>query len=413
MNTTRFTRLAAGMLALSIVLIACARASPPTAPPQPTSESASPASLSGFVSRPSGHSTVNGFACPEPQPRAQLTSTEINVFLWTEYIPPDIVECFEKVYGVTVNREEFSSNEELIAKLQAGAAGYDIVHPSDYAIDVLARLGLLQKLDKGRLPNLGNIGADYFTLYGDSADYISPYQVGTQAIVYNSETIINPPAAWADLWKPEYADRMVFVDDTRVIIGMTLLTQGYSVNATDAAQLEQAQAKLAELAPNVKLWDSDSPKTALIAGDADLGVVWNGEAYLAARELPSLKYIIPTEGAILFEDGFAIPAEAPHLDAAYAWMNYLLQPDVAWLLIKDYPYTVPNIAALEFAKDNPLRTVTDDGEAVTVADLYTAYAQSNITNTPVAELLKGHNVEDVGAALTLYDRIWTEVKGGN
>ena len=341
----------------------------------------------------------SGFTCPEPQPRQTLTSTTLNLFVWTEYIPADILECFGLVYGVTVNREEFSSNEELYAKLEAGAAGYDIVHPSDYIINVMIRAGLLQPLDQGRLPNLANIDPEYLKLYGDRADYVAPYQVGSQAIIYDAERVPAPPQAWADLWKPEFARRMVFVDDSRVIIGMALLSLGYSVNTTDAGQLAEAEARLRELVPNVKLFDSDSPKTALIAGDADLGIVWNGEAFLAQREKPSLQYVFPREGAITFEDGFAIPQTAPHIDAAYAWINYALQADVAWLLLQDYPYTVPNRAALEFARANH-------------PDLYQAYADSAITNTPAATLLAGARVEDVGAALTLYDRIWTEVKGG-
>ena len=102
---------------------------------------------------------------------------------------------------------------------------------------------------------------------------------------------------------------------------------------------------------------------------------------------------------ITFEDGFAIPAKAPHPDAAYAWINYLLQGDVAWLLLQDYPYTVPNRAALDFAKTNH-------------PDVYEAYSGSNISNTPAEVLLKGHRVDDVGGALPLYDEIWVEVKGG-
>ncbi len=343
--------------------------------------------------------TASGFVCPQPNPRVEVTSGEINLFVWTEYIPQDIIDCFGLVYNIQVNREEFSSNEELYAKLQSGAQGYDIVHPSDYIINVMIKAGMLQKLDKSRIPNLANIDPDYLKLYGDRIDYIAPYQVGSQGIVYNADKVPNPPKSWADLWKPEYAGKMVFVDDVRVILGMTLLTLGYSPNTTNPDELAAAQKKLAELVPNVKVFDSDSPKTALIAGDADLGVVWNGEAFLAKQELPSIEYIFPSEGAITFEDGFGIPVTAPHPDAAYAWMNYVLQADVAWLLLQDYPYTGPNRAALDFAKANH-------------PDLYDAYINSPITNTPADVLLAGHQIEDVGDAMPIYDRIWTEVKGG-
>lgn len=343
--------------------------------------------------------TSSGFECPEPSPRLEVTSKTLNLFVWTEYIPQDIIECFSLVYDIQVNREEFSSNEELYAKLQSGAEGYDVVHPSDYIINVMIRSDLIVPLDKSQLPNMVNIDPGYLQLYGDRADYVVPYQLGSQAIMYDADRVPIPPQSWADLWKPEYADRMVFVDDSRVIIGMTLLTLGYDINTTDPAQLEEARVKLAELIPSVKVFDSDSPKTPLIAGDVDLGVVWNGEAFLAQRELPSVQYVFPSEGAIIFEDGFAITKGAAHIDAAYAWMNYTLQADVAWLLLQDYPYTIPNRAALEFARQNH-------------PDLYDAYSSSNISNTPADILMAGHQVEDVGAALPLYDEIWTQVKGG-
>ena len=390
MNASGFRRgrrTMAGVLLLSLAFAAC---TPASVPDEPTTTGAENAKV-----------TSSGFVCPEPTPRAEVTSKQINLFLWTEYVPADIIECFGLVYGVEVNQEFFSSNEELDAKLRAGASGYDIVHPSDYIINVMIRGSLLQKLDKSKLPNLVNIDPGYLALYGDQADYVSPYQLGTQAIIYNSAKVENPPKSWADLWSPEYENRLVMIDDTRVIIGMALLTLGYDINTTDPAQLAEAEAKLKELAKNnVKLWDSDSPKTALIAGDADLGVVWNGEAFLAKQELDTIEYVLPTEGAILFQDGFAIPTNAPHIDASYAWMNYLLQPDVAWLLLKDYPYTVPNRAALDFAKANH-------------PDVYAAYADSTITNASPADLQNTHRVEDVGEALQLYDRVWTEIKGGN
>ena len=207
----------------------------------------------------------------------------------------------------------------------------------------------------------------------------------------------NPPTSWADLWNPEYKGRIVAVDDNRVIIGMALLTLGYDVNSTDEAQLEEAKQKLIELMPNIRVFDSDSPKSPLLAGDVDLGIVWNGEAFLAKQENPAFEYVFPKEGSIIFYDGMGIPANAPHPDISYAWFNYLMQGDVSWLTLVDYPYTNPNQAALEFAKANH-------------ADVYEAYMASPITNTPADIFAKGHEVKDLGDALLLYDTIWTEIK---
>jgi spermidine/putrescine-binding protein len=125
--------------------------------------------------------------------------------------------------------------------------------------------------------------------------------------------------------------------------------------------------------------------------------VWNGEAFLAKQENPDFEYIFPKEGAIIFYDGMGIPSNAPHPDASYAWFNYLLQGDVFWLTLVDYPYTNPNLAALAFAK-------------AMHPEVYNAYMASPITNTPVDIFANGHKVNDLGAALQLYDQIWTEIK---
>jgi spermidine/putrescine-binding protein len=185
---------------------------------------------------------------------------------------------------------------------------------------------------------------------------------------------------------------------------------GYDVNTTDPAQLDEAKAKLAELVPGIKLFDSDSPKTALIAGDVDLGMTWTFEALAAQQEVPTIKYIYPTEGAIVWQDNYAIPTDAPHLDAAYAWLNYTNQADVFWLMLRDFAYTNPNQAALDYAKGSTLTVKDADGNDITPAELYEVYMGSEITNTPPEALANGHRIEDVGDATPLYDRIWTEVR---
>ena len=365
------------------------------------------------ATEPAQHVTDTGFVCPEPSPRLEISSKEVNLFVWTEYIPQDILDCFEMVYGVTVNRDEFSSNEEMYAKLAAGAANYDLTQPSDYIIQVMIRTNLVQKLDKSKLPNLSNIDPAYLRVPGDdNGEYVVPYQAGTQAIVYDSATVSNPPKSWKDLWNPEFRDRMVFVDDMRSVIGIVLLAEGLDPNTTDPAVLESIKPKLQELVGAVKLFDSDSPKTALIAGDADLGYVWNAEAELAFREKDSMQYVFPEEGSILFQDGYVLLTDAPHPDAAYAWLNYSLQGDVFWLMLRDFPYTMPNTAALDYAKNATFTVKDSDGNDVTPAQLYELYINSPITNTPPEAWAAGHHTVDVGDATPLYDQLWLEVKGG-
>lgn len=384
MNKNNLLKLLALFVVASLVLAACGSGGTPESP---TAEGPKV--------------TSSGFACPEPEFPAEVTSTELNIFVWTEYIPVEMVECFELVYGIKVNRDEYSSNEEMYAKVSAGGSNYDLVQPTDYIIALMARQGLLQELDKSKLPVLANFDPNYLDFEFDPGNkYTIPYQAGTDAIVVNTDTVENVPQSWADLWKPEYAGRMVFLDDSRATIGLTLLTLGYDVNTTDPAQLEEAKAKLAELVPGIKLFDSDSPKTALIAGDVDLGMTWTAEALLAQQENPAIEYVYPAEGAILWQDNWAMLAGASNADAAYAWLNYTMQGNIFWMMLRDFPYTNPNTAALEYARVNE-------------TELYDAYMASPITNTPAEAIKKGRRIADVGEATPLYDDIWVEVKGGN
>jgi len=343
--------------------------------------------------------TSAGFECPAPEFPMEVTSTELHLFVWTEYIPPDMQECFELVYGVKVNRDEYSASEEIYAKLLAGGSSYDLVLPTDYIVSLLVRQDFLRELDHGKLPVLKNFDSNYLDFSFDPGNkYTIPYLAGTDAIVVNTDAVQNIPQSWDDLWNPEYAGKMVFLDDSRTVIGATLLTLGYDVNTTDPAQLDEARKKLAQLIPNIKLFDSDSPKTALIAGDVDLGITWNGEAFLAQQKKPAIQYVYPIEGAILWQDNWAMPKDAPHSDAAYAWLNYINQGNIFWMVLRDFPYTNPNKAALDYAKGNQ-------------KDIYDAYMGSPITNTPVEMIKNGHRIDDVGEALSLYEQIWIDVKG--
>src|SRR3990172_6037706 len=133
----------------------------------------------------------------------------------------------------------------MYAKLSAGSANYDLVQPTDYIVSLMIRQGLLEKLDKSKLTIMDNFDSNYLNFAFDpNNEYTLPYQAGTDAIVVNTEKVKNVPQSWADLWKPEYAGKMVFLDDSRAVIGATLLTLGYDVNTKDPKQLDEAKAKL-------------------------------------------------------------------------------------------------------------------------------------------------------------------------
>lgn len=357
-----------------------------------------PTQVSGPATEASVPATEAVSAATEP-PQAGK-STEVNLYAWSEYIPQALLDDFTKKTGITVNYDAYSSNEELLAKLQAGASGYDVIIPSDYTVSIMINQNLLEPLDMAGLPNFKNIGDEFKNLeYDPGNKYTVPYQWGTSCLVVDTSKVTRPITKWADLWDPEFKGKVVLLDDEREVLGMVLSVLGYDKNSTNEAQLEEAKAKFSELMPNVKLFDSDSPKTALLAGEVWLGQTWNGEAALAHGENENIAYIFPEEGCTVWYDNLAIPKGAPHKDAALQLINYILDPEASILITKEFPYSNPNTAALELMK-------TQD------PDTYNAYMNFPATNPSPEDMKKLTLIKDVGDATALWDRVWTEVKGG-
>jgi len=330
----------------------------------------------------------------------QTKSDEVNLYAWSEYVPQAILDGFTEETGITINYDAYSSNEELLAKLQAGASGYDVIIPSDYIVSIMASQGMLEELDLSAIPNFANIGDDYKNLPFDPGNkYTVPYQWGTTCLVVDTSKVTRPITSWADLWDPEFAGKIVLVDDEREVLGMVLAVLGYDNNSIDPAQLEEARVKFQELMPNIRLFDSDSPKTALLAGEVWLGQTWNGEAAIAHSENPDIDYIFPEEGCTMWYDNLAIPADAPHVDAALELINYILRPESGVLITYEFPYSNPNLAAIDLL-------ATEDPET------YDAYLNFSATNPSTENMQLLYTIEDVGDATEMWDRVWTEVKGG-
>jgi spermidine/putrescine-binding protein len=378
-------------LALSLLLAGCL-GNESSSDPMPLPEI--PASATGTDA--GGESGAPG-EHPGPGP---VTSKELNLYGWSEYVPQELLDAFSDEYGVTVNYDSYSSNEELLARMQAGASGYDVIIPSDYMVTVMSQQDMLEPIDINRLPNFANIESRFQSPDFDPGNrYTVPYQWGTVGIAVNTDVVEQPVTGWADLWDPAFENRLVMVDDEREVIGLALLMLGLDRNTTSQSDLDAAKQKLLELRPNIKLYDSDSPKTALLAGDVDAGVVWNGEAALAHRENPAIDYVLPAEGCGLWFDNLAIPAKPPHRDAAEAFLDFVMRPEMAMLISRDYPYSNPNQAALELM-------ATEDPAA------YETYMGFAATNPPADAIAKCQPIRDVGDALPLWDRVWTEIKGG-
>jgi spermidine/putrescine transport system substrate-binding protein/spermidine/putrescine transport system permease protein len=272
---------------------------------------------------------------------------ELNLFAWSEYVPQSVLDGFTKETGIQVNYETYSSNEEMLAKLVSGAASYDLIQPSEYVIEALVKEGQLVPLDHKKLPNLKNIGKEYWDQPHDpELKYSVPYMQGTVGIALNKDKIKEPVAGYGDVFQDKYKGRIVILDDSLEIVTWGLATLGLGPDQVTKANLEKVRPILAKWLPLVKVYDSDSPKTALLNGDVDLGVVWSGEAAILIKEAPTkFAYVLPKEGAHMFIDNLAIPKGAPHVEAAHKFIDYILRPEVSRKISEDFPYTNPNVEA--------------------------------------------------------------------
>lgn len=315
----------------------------------------------------------------------------LNVFNWSEYLPQEVLDNFEQETGIKVNYTTFSSQEEMIAKIEAGGANYDVIVPTNYSVEGLVARDMLQELDLSKIPHHKDIMPEYLGRDFDPENkYTLPYMAGSSSICVNTEKVTREITSWNDIWDPAFANQIVLLDDSRDIIGMTLKSLGYSVNETDPAKLEEAKVKLKELVPRVKAFDSDSPKTLFISNEVVIGVTYNGESALAMQENPAIKYIYPKEGAILWMDNMAIPSNAQHPDNAHKFIDFVLSPEAGVKIALEFPYAVPSTEVFKLLPEE---------------------LQNNTASYAPAEAIEnGEYQKDLGEATVTFDEIWSEIK---
>ncbi|ACA56569.1 extracellular solute-binding protein [Clostridium botulinum] len=322
---------------------------------------------------------------------AKTEKQVLNIFNWSEFLPQSVIEQFEKEYNVKVNYSTFSSNEEMLAKLMGGNVPYDLVVTSDYAIEIMTKQKLVQPIDKNNVPNLANIDENVLDLAFDPKNtYSLPYMWGGNNIVIDKTKITKKITSFDDLWDSEFKNSMVILDDPRVMIGLALQKNGYSINSKNPKELQKAKEDLIKLMPNVKAFDSESPKTLLINGEASIGYVWGTEAYLAKLENPNLEVVLTKEGVIPQYDNFVIPKKAKNKKLAEEFINFIYKPEISAQVSEEFPYANPNKAAYPLMDKDKL---------------------NDIAVYPPREAVEGNElIKDVGETTKLYDDIWTEIK---
>jgi spermidine/putrescine transport system substrate-binding protein len=319
---------------------------------------------------------------------------KLNLYNWADYVAKSTIPGFETQTGIQVTQDYFGSNEELLAKLQAGGTGYDVIVPSDYMVTIMIKSDLLLPLDKSKIPNFKNIGENFRGLpYDPDNEYSVPYQWGTTGILYNRKEVGELEESWEPMWNPEFRGKIGMLNDERETPGAALYKLGYSVNATGDEQLAEAEAELKKQKPLLRgYFDSTQNRPLVQNGDLLLGHVFSGDAFLVLSESADFDYIIPKPGATRWTDNMAIPKGAEHPDNAHKFINYILDAKVGAALSNYTYYNTPNKAALPMV-DEALKKLPGYNPQLTPE----VYDRLQI-------------IEDVGEATRKYSQLFTEVK---
>lgn len=322
---------------------------------------------------------------------AGSNKTTLYVYNWGDYIDQEVIERFEKEYDIKVVYDTYATNEDMYVKLKSGGSNYDVIFPSDYMIERLIKEDMLHKINFDNVPNYKYIEDRFKNLpYDPNNEYSVPYMWGTLGIVYNVNMVDEPVDSWSILWDEKYKNQILMLDSQRDSIGVALKMLGYSLNSTNPDELEEAKNALIEQKPLVLSYVGDDVKDKMVAEEAALAVVFSGDAVAIKYENPNHEFVIPKEGGNLWFDAMAIPKTSKNKEAAELFINFMCDPEIAFLNADYLKYSSPH---------SEVKKMIDEE----LANDETAY--------PPDEILENCEVfKDLGENLKLYDRVWTEVK---
>jgi spermidine/putrescine transport system substrate-binding protein len=284
----------------------------------------------------------------------------VNVYTWSNYLPDSVLAKFTQKTGIKVNYALYDGNETMYAKLKGNPnVGYDVIFPGSYYVEKMAGEGMLMPLDKKAIPSIKQLRESLMRQPFDPNNiYSLPYVWGATGIVYNDryhngKNLKN----WRDLWKPEYKNQLLLLNDSREVFSFALLALGYSVNERNPEHIKEAYLLLKKLMPNVRVINSLSANNLYLDEDITVGMNWNGDTYLVEKENPHVHFVYPEKNFIMWIDCVAVSAHAPHPKEAMEFINFILSPEISAQISQFIGYPPPNAEALKLMprslKENP------------------------------------------------------------
>jgi spermidine/putrescine transport system substrate-binding protein len=329
---------AAGFSSMAAFLAACAAQ-------QAASPSTGAAGASGSAAPSAGSAA----------PSAGDVEDEFFMYNWSDYISPDNIKAFEERYDLTMQYDIYADNEVLLATLQGGASGYDVAAPTAEYVPGMREEGFIQKLDLSRIPNVKHISKDFKGLWWDPTDeWQVPKDFGTTGILYRSDLLSRVPESWRDFYdliKTDGSGKTIFVTSQGDIFAFPLKMLGYSLNSVEKSELDEAREILLDVAPHLLALDSDTYGDRLASGEANMVLGWTGPLALELADLVAEEkagYTVPSEGTLFWMDTWVMLADAPHPNAAYAWLDFIHEPEIQAEETNFNGYGTCNDAAREF-----------------------------------------------------------------
>lgn len=317
----------------------------------------------------------------------------LHIYTWADYIDNELTDRFTEETGIKAVVDVFDSNETMLAKLQAGGGGtYSVLYPSDYMVAQMIEMGLLISLDKAQIKGTENLLDKWQDpVYDPGNAHSIPYSWGTTGLLFNRELVSGTPDNWDYLWqnKEKLSRRITLLDDVRETMGAVLKSLDYSYNSTNPKQLEAAYKRLAELKPHIASFKSFGFEEQLLGGDLSMVMSYSVDAIGATLADDRMEYVIPASGSSVWTDTMVIPTSAPNVEAAYAWINFVLQPEVSKDAVERLSFATPNGAAYDQLSDT---------------------LKKNKNLFPAESILaKCEGIAPIGDAINLYDQYWTKI----
>lgn len=317
----------------------------------------------------------------------------LQLFIWSDYIAPEVIEQFEKEHNCVISIDTFDSNESMYAKLKLGASSYDLIFPTQYFLDILRHQNMIQRLNKAQIPNLKNIDPDYLKLVDpQDLEFAIPYSITATGIAYRKDKAMNFIPSWMQFSRSDLKGRMTMLNDAREVIGAALQALGFSLNSTKPEEIDQAVALVLKWKQNLAKFEGEQYKNGIASREYLISQAYNGDTLQVMMENPEVGFAYAQEGTSVALDFAVIPSNAPNVELALTFLNYLLDPAIA----------AENMTFTNFLNPNK--------EAYPLLP-------PELRNNPALflpqELLeKAEMVRDLGSDNHLYNEAWDKIKAG-